>query len=40
MGTYSIGALVLVILMTFFIEFYIFKFESLRKRSVVKKQRR
>ena len=38
MGLYSIGALVLVILMTLFIEFYLFKFELLHSRAVVEKR--
>jgi len=41
MENYSIGALMVVLLMTLSsIEYHFFKVESLRKRSVVKKQRR
>ena len=40
MENYSIGALVLVILMTFFIEFYIFKFEFFQTTTLDEKQRR
>ncbi|MEY3280469.1 MAG: hypothetical protein RL674_454 [Pseudomonadota bacterium] len=39
MGDYSIGVLVVVIVMTLFIEFYLFKFELLRGNSAVDKRR-
>jgi hypothetical protein len=39
MGIYTVGALVLVILMTFSIEFYLFKFELLRGKAEVANQR-
>jgi preprotein translocase subunit SecE len=39
MGDYSISVLVVVIVMTLFIEFYLFKFELLRGNSAVDKRR-
>ncbi|MEN9897908.1 MAG: hypothetical protein RLZZ66_1557 [Pseudomonadota bacterium] len=38
MGQYSVGVLVVVIVITLFIEFYLFKFELLRGKSVEEKR--
>jgi len=39
MGHYAVGALVVVILMTMFIEFYLFRFELFSSSALIKKRR-